>query len=118
MYTFFEDIKTKSKRFDKWMELLDWLFSPRFEGDKWNKNYVAQYTREISKELSLDKKNCQMDALKNLHFSSKRSHTDIAMYFSGDSKGKDLLRHIRNGIAHCNAEVFYQNGRLYLVSAD
>ena len=117
MYSFFQDIELKDKKNSLWPEFLDWIFSPHFNGCGWTRSYVARYTKAIKRKLSLslNKKNYFFDSAKNLSFPKNRSRAKILILSAkGDGEGKDLLRHIRNGIAHCNAKLLIQKGEPYV----
>ena len=58
-------------------------------------------------------------ASRDLKFPSRRSSKRIEMLIGKEaSEARDLLRHIRNGIAHGNATVFCRDGEYYFEIID
>ena len=109
MATFFSNLLNIGE-LNKWASLLDWLF----DGDKfnnWDPNKVTRFTKRLKNQLGLGDYNYIHASYKNLTF-PKRLKKGEVIVISGSqlSEGKDLVRHIRNGIAHGNARIISDNG--------
>lgn len=101
----------KLELFDNYAAVLDWLFDDdKFDSSRgWNGGYISSYTKKWKKQLGFCDENNIME-IKNprLFFNNKtkkRLYSQRICMNSTNSISKDLVRHIRNGIAHGNAEI-------------
>lgn len=98
--------------YSKYAEILDWLLSDgKFDSSIWdNKNKVQAFTKAFYKFDGFTKDHSFHASMKNLAFPCAGSYDKQpvpTIYMSaGESYARDLLRHIRNGIAHGKAEVY------------
>lgn len=108
-----------------WADTIDWLLSnDRFTEEKgWDKNKKNKFTRTAKKMMSLPKDNYIHESLKNISFSDimKRSKKTKTCYIVMAGSGPfctDLVRHIRNGIAHGHTEIRKAGSKLYIEILD
>ncbi|MBK5253001.1 MAG: hypothetical protein JJE03_00790 [Peptostreptococcaceae bacterium] len=108
---FFIDLNLKIDKSNRnsWAETIDWIFNDnKFENYKWKKkgvNKVARYTNKIKKLDYIKKDNFIIKKANEINTTTAK---DLNLYIemnSGNSIARDLLRHIRNGIAHGNASI-------------
>lgn len=101
-----------------WASLLDWLFDDnRFQN--WSSGYVGALTKKIKRLPYIGNDTYFYDSAKNLVFSKERTARNVLiMMTKGDGEAKDLIRHIRNSIAHGKTNVFKQNSELYVEIVD
>jgi hypothetical protein len=100
------------------VESLDWLLSDsRFVESRWDKNRVTRFTKQ-AKRLPGAPSVWQIEASTRIAWSQKTSSTPLIQMINGDSEGKDLLRHIRNAIAHGNAAIRHRKGELLFEGRD
>ncbi|MCR4616469.1 MAG: hypothetical protein K5756_10035 [Clostridiales bacterium] len=106
--------------FSDWAETLDWLFDDlKFskEHRDWNGGYVSSYTKKIKKELNDPQRViCERINPKNYpnqkKINNKLKKPYVMMNMSEkDSFARDLVRHIRNGIAHGESKVRMGTGK-------
>lgn len=98
---FFRDIVSKNL-IEEWAELLDWFFDDYKFEDKsiWTRSKVTKFTNRVKKILEKNNIEFRHFKIKDLEKPSN-SYKKYYIYITGDnSKGKELVRHIRNGIAH------------------
>ena len=91
--------------FNEWASLLDWFFDEK-KFDGWSRNQVGKLTKEIKKLPDIQ--NYQYDRLKRLPFKKYKSYKGINIIVGqgkNPSQAKDLIKHLRNGIAHGNARI-------------
>lgn len=113
-----------------WAQILDWLFDERkfLQENNWNGGYVAAYTKEIKKIPGLsDKENGISIVTKQMNVKHQypnqekkfnRKKPNIVMK-SNESIARDLIRHIRNGIAHGHTKIErVQEGKLFIEILD
>lgn len=102
--------------FADWAELLDWLFDEnRFPKEKgWTSGHVSAFTKRVKVKLGLKNANYTYDAACRISFPSNRPAEKTIMHSKGDGEARDLIRHIRNGIAHGKANLSKPNGELYI----
>ena len=111
---------------DNWIETLDWLFDDlKFSaGYNWNGGYLSSYTRKIKKlDGMTNNKNIIYPTDKSLFPDCTTSRTRkrsiyILMATGDNSFARDLIRHIRNGIAHGSAVVYKYGEAYYLEVTD
>lgn len=110
--------------FERYAEALDWLLSEgKFEKSIWdNGNKVKAFTKAIYKLNRFSKEHFHYDAKKNIQFPTKGTYKQYnvpTIFMSrGESEGRDLIRHLRNGIAHGNVDVFFLNNEPILELLD
>lgn len=114
--TFFRDLVSQSL-IDEWAGNIDWLLNDnKFE--KWIKNDKIKYTKLIKNYLknnSIDYRKLKIDELKSV----KLKRNNYAYISSSESECIDLIKHIRNGIAHGNCTIKKEKNKvLYLVITD
>lgn len=107
-----------------WADTLDWLLDEdRFsERSGWDSNLIGRFMNTLKKELGVSEDNYQVGALKNLVFpkpitKNQQPHV-VVMMGKGNSKGRDIVRHLRNGIAHGRTNCFRRNGVLWIEISD
>lgn len=110
---------------NRWGEVLDWLFDDnRFDNNNgWNSKMSGQLTRKIGKLEKIEKRNFIHDSIRNLTFPDSyydRNETNVSIIISNNtgSKCKDLVRHIRNGIAHGHTRCKNIDGTPYIEILD
>jgi hypothetical protein len=114
---FFSVLVSKSL-FKEYADALDWILCDgKFDKSIWdNKNRVQAFTKAIHHLNGFSDSSLIYDAKKNIVFPARGSykkHTVPVLYMAkGESEARDLVRHIRNGIAHGNIEIYEVDGRL------
>lgn len=104
---------------NEWAEILDWLldenkFSPQ---KRWTPQKVGLFTKSVKRQLSVKDANYKYDSVKNLCF--KTTSNENTMIFSrSESEGRDIVRHIRNGIAHGRCEIRKSRNVLFIQIKD
>lgn len=113
------------KLVNEWAEMLDWLFDEnKFDKAKgWTSGYVGSLTKKIRKLSKFSKgNNYRYGSAMSLSFSNidlKKSESNIEVAFSkNESEAKDLIKHIRNGIAHGRTNCFNYKGELFIEVKD
>ena len=102
--------------FKDYVEALDWILSDgKFDETIWdNKNKVQAFTKALHKMKGFSPDVLFYGAKKDINFPSKgsyRKHEVPSIYMAkGESEARDLVRHIRNGIAHGNIELYEVDG--------
>ncbi len=100
---FFIDLFAKRYAMD-WAELLDWLLDDsKFDG--WDRFNMAAYTKAIKRIDGFQKINYFTGAASSLAFPKQSSKSFIVIMQTDGSESRELLRHIRNGIAHGCARI-------------
>lgn len=122
MGTLFHDVESKHLE-PNWAFIIDWLFDEtRFESDSWNSNAKGRFTRAISSSRFFDESSFGKKTRVHKYpiYNSKRNRKKkpFAVFSSRESLGVDFLKHIRNGIAHGNAEWYTANGKDYIQIRD
>ena len=109
------------KQLNDWANLFDWLFDDdRFdERCGWTGGYIGAFTKKTKKLFENFGVNYNYASRKELTFSRASNHT-MAFFSKGDkeSEGRDLVRHIRNGIAHGRTVMQRINDELYIEIKD
>lgn len=102
--------------FADWAELLDWLFDEnRFPKEKgWTSGHVSAFAKRVKANLELKKADYTYDPACRISFPSSRPAVKTIMHSKGDGEARDLIRHIRNGIAHGKTNLSKPNGKLYI----
>lgn len=104
MGNFFISIQNYYKFLD-YAEFLDWLFCDcKFSTrNNWTSGYVGSFTKAVIKLFG--KENYNYGYRKSLDFKTASNNQISIISAKGDSEGRDIIRHIRNGIAHGNVKV-------------
>lgn len=100
-----------------WADTLDWLLNDnRFSVDKgWNKNLVSKYTKTLKRQLGFSQDSFTCKKSSELDFPGPSdSRCPFVMMQKDESCGKDLIRHIRNGIAHGQTTITNKKGELFI----
>ena len=107
------------KQLNDWANLFDWLFDDdRFdERCGWTGGYIGAFTKKTKKLFENFGVNYNYARCKELTFCRTSNHT-IAFFSAGESEGRDLVRHIRNGIAHGRTVMQKINDELYIEIKD
>ncbi len=106
---------------EDWGKILDWLLDDdRFAKARgWEKGQVTKFTNRVSRLPGLREENYICGALKDIHFPQKgHCHAPTILMGTAGSKGKSIVRHIRNGIAHGRTRVLKEGGELYIEIED
>lgn len=108
--------------YEKWIVVFDWLFDDR-KYDDWSSPELGNFVKEFKKH----------DAIKNgKYVCGKRTEVtpedynrkrcknkkSIVIMIKGAGEGRDLVRHIRNGIAHGRAMLCTRQGTRCLEMTD
>ena len=104
---------------NEWAEILDWLFDEnKFSPQKrWSREKIGSFTKSVKRQLSVKDTNYKYDSAKNLCF--KTTSNENTMIFSrSESEGRDIVRHIRNGIAHGRCEIQKNRNALFIQIRD
>ena len=121
MSNFFRTLINYNNLYNEWASILDWLFDDGKFSDKsiWTKGKVASLTKKVKRFEKFSVGETYIyDSIKNLNFPDERSDDILVISSKGDSESKELIRHIRNGIAHGKAELFCNKGELYVEIKD
>lgn len=109
----------KDKSFADYAEALDWFFSEDRYGDNWNSIKASRLTKHLKKRLPLmSSKNGYQYKNVSQFVDGESNKQPIIQHLSHDSEGKDLIRHIRNGIGHGRAKIKYLNSTQYIILTD
>ena len=104
----------------EWVDLLDWLLDDRRfdKNDGWESDIKKRFTRRIKKQPNVsDGKNFIVKANKDLTWNKRPSNLFI-QFQSGGSIGEDLIKHIRNGIAHGRTNIKPKDGSPWIEIKD
>ena len=104
--------------YKEWAPLLDWLFDDdKFVG--WTSGYVGSLSKKIKRLEGIGKKNYIYEKYTNISFPKEHSRETMKVIMvKGSGESKDLIRHIRNGIAHGRYNLFRKEGKLYIELLD
>lgn len=126
MGKFFNSLVSE-KLIGDWAYTLDWLFDDlKFSKERnWNGGYSSSFTKRVKalKYLSNEEKRVIYGKCDNTDFPNQCSNKRkkrlpyIAMS-NGNSFARDLVRHIRNGIAHGDSTVHKVNSELFIEVID
>ena len=114
----------ENQLFHEWYNVLDWIFDDeKFSQERgWNKVKSTRLTKKISKLDRLRKENYIHCAVKNIvipdSYYDKNSADVVFIIGKSESKCKDLIRHIRNGIAHGKTRCKNVSGVPYIEICD
>ena len=100
-----------------WLDLLDWILSDD-KFDKWNSGHIKQYTSFINSYPCVKKNNFFHENIKKTRtlIPSNNKRGFYVVLQGNKSISRDLIRHIRNGIAHGN--IRFRKNRQYLEIRD
>lgn len=111
----------------EWAVVLDWLFDDlKFSQERnWNRGYVGNYTKKLKELEYLSDKDGKTvygkidykdypNQIKN----SRKKQTPYIMMPKGTGFARDLIRHIRNGIAHGGTSIYKVKDKLYISIID
>lgn len=108
-----------------WADTLDWLLDDRrfSTADGWTTGYVGAFTKNIKKLPHFSDKNYHYGSAKNINFpnvtKSKNKPKKPTFYLAKhECEGRDIVRHIRNGIAHGNAQIYHVGKDFYIEILD
>ncbi len=107
--------------YKEWAETIDWLVDDeKFDAKKgWSSSQLSKLTKQIHKLPNFSQgKNYIYGSQKNLAFPKKRTRKIQVIFSNGESESRDFIRHIRNGIAHGNTELFQTSNGLFIEIKD
>lgn len=100
---------------NSWAEMLDWLFDDNKFSDEngWTSGYVGAFIKKVKRIHNFNDDNYKYGAIKYLRFPNTVNNGSIIIHSNGKGESRDLVRHIRNGIAHGKTRIYKPNGELY-----
>jgi hypothetical protein len=103
--------------------ILDWLFDDKkFNNKHWTMGTKRKLTNRISKldgfSPSAFAKKTGGNEYPKIQSKRNRKRQPYAIFSSSESLGQDFIRHIRNGIAHGQAEFYNVKGVSYIQITD
>ena len=109
-----------------WAEILDWLFDEeKFSSDRnWSSEDTKKFCKRVKDDLLLKKEQYyKYDSIKNIQeaINEDKNYQIKFIHSKGskiNSQGKDIVRHLRNGIAHGRTKVERYNNELYIEIKD
>ena len=107
---------------DHWAKIFDWLFDDdRFSSEKgWSPSRIGAFAKKAKRLPFLGENTYQYAAQKNLKIPQPNTARK-SIYFihaNGSGEAKDIVRHIRNGVAHGNAQIYKTDGVIYIEIRD
>lgn len=113
----------RNGEFSHYADTLDWLLSDnKFNKTVWEQHKVKQLTKSIYKIKGFSRDRLFYGSKKTLNFPKRGeylNHQPFTFYVArGESIAKDLIRHIRNGIAHGNITLYDIKGNLIVELLD
>ena len=115
------------KLIDGWALTLDWLFDDlKFSKDRnWNGGYTSSYTKKVRSLKYLSEKEnrvvygkCKTTHFPNQNQKQQEKRVPYIVMTHGESFARDLIRHIRNGIAHGETNISKVGSELYIEIID
>ena len=115
------------KLIEEWAVTLDWLFDDRkFSKERnWNGGYTASYTKKIKtlrylsdKEKRVKYQKCECTDFPNQSKNQKKKRLPYILMFNSDGFARDIVRHIRNGIAHGESNISTIKSELFIEIID
>ena len=104
---------------EPWLSIIDWLLQDKFPDKIWSSGYVGKYIKAVKRFDGLSNGNYIYLAAKDIKYPVVRSKKSILICFGkGNGEARDLLRHIRNAVAHNNATVFNRRGKCFFEFKD
>lgn len=108
----------EKRKLNAFAEILDWLFSERrFEKPVW-RTRKSTFTKRLKKVDGIREGNWVTGSCKGINWNRQRGQEPLIIFQCDDAECIDLLRHIRNGIAHGNCEIINSNRKLMLELVD
>lgn len=106
--------------FEKWASLLDWLFDDdRFSSDRgWSSGYVGAFIKKVKRLPNWGDSSYAYDFAQKINFEKYKADGLTIVHARGDAESRDLVRHIRNGIAHGKTRLSKPNGELFIEILD
>ena len=106
-----------------WAKTLDWLFDDnRFDLAKgWTSNRIGSFTKKVKHLPEVSTNRYTYGYAKFITFPAEGQNVDEPTFYftKSTSEGKDLIRHIRNGIAHGKTRCYKTaNKELYIEICD
>lgn len=110
-----------------WASTLDWLFDDsKFSKTRnWNGGYTSSFTKNIKKLKHMSDKEkrvlygkCNSDDFPNQNKTKRKKRLPYIMMTHGECFARDLIRHIRNGIAHGETDISKVGDSLYIEIID
>ncbi|MBQ2898409.1 MAG: hypothetical protein IJE28_01525 [Oscillospiraceae bacterium] len=100
----------------EWGNVLDWIFDDSKFSDEhnWNSGYVGQFTKKVKTLKGLSEENFLYQKIQPKDFPNQKDkkakkqngNPPVVMMQNGNSAARDLVRHIRNGIAHGRTKTY------------
>lgn len=83
-------------------DLFDWLFDDnRFSTQHgWTRGYLGSFIKKVKRINGFKLNNYEYNSVSKLNFNNIKNEEFIFIHSSKDGEARDLVRHIRNGIAH------------------
>ena len=105
---------------DDYAELLDWFFDDnKFSEERgWNKRNTNKFTRKVGNLLKENNIECKHASIKNLKFPETSGNKAYIIIGKKEGLCKDIVRHIRNGIAHGKTKFKKVKKQLYIEISD
>lgn len=107
---------------DHWAKIFDWLFDDdRFSIEKgWSSGRVGAFAKNAKRLPFFGENTYQYAAQKNLKIPRPNTARKSICFIhaNGSGEAKDIVRHIRNGVAHGNAQIYKTEGVLYIEIRD
>ncbi len=108
-----------------WAEVLDWIFDDlKFSKERnWNGGYTSLFAKKIKQIPGIKNQKFLYEKINPSDFpnqikGSRRKRSALIMMVKGESVAKDLIRHIRNGIAHGQTKMYKVGSELYIEILD
>lgn len=118
MAKFFSDMVNHAQ-IEAFSDILDWLLDDlRFVTEHWDKAKKDRFTKRAKKAENLKKENWISLPQKSISWVTKRPEEPFVQMQAGTGQGEDLVRHIRNGIAHGHTSIKMNSGELWLEIED
>ena len=114
---------SRRRKFSCYADTLDWFLSDnKFSKPAWDQQKVKQLTKSIYKIKDFSRDRLFYGSKKTLIFPKRGeclNYQPFTFYIArGESIAKDLIRHIRNGIAHGNIILYDIKGNLIVELLD
>lgn len=117
MSDFFKKL-AELNNYNEWAAIFDWLFDDN-KFKYWTSGYVGSLTKKIKRLPYIGNNNYAYDTSSKIAFPKITISKSVKiLMIRGDSEGKDVIRHMRNSIAHGNAFICMQNGTPYVEITD
>ena len=105
-----------------WADTLDWLFDDnKFSKDVgWNGGHASAFTKAIKHLPHFSIKNYHYGKQNVKRFPQAGNRFRIPTFYmlKGEGEGKDLVRHVSNGIAHGRTNFYMVKNELYIEICD